>query len=122
MVHGEVQRTEKISRGTTSRDEPARTRIRDVGMRRFAPLLTLLAVFVLGGALIALNTLGDPGNENGQPRAAADAAGATVAPAAAAPATSAPAAAAAPAPAAPAAAQKAYAGRSSGNEVTVAIA
>ncbi|HEY0813368.1 MAG TPA: hypothetical protein VGE11_08785 [Pseudonocardia sp.] len=89
-------------------------------MRRFAPLLTLLAVFVLGGALIGLNALGDPGNKNGQPSPAADAVGATVAPAAAAP-TSAPAPAAAT-PAPPAVAQKAYAGRSSGNEVTVAIA
>ena len=93
-------------------------------MRRYAPLLTLLAVLVLGGALLALNVLGDPGNKNGQPSPAAGAAGATVAPAAAAPPTSAPppAATAPPAAAAPAVAQKAYAGRSSGNEVTVAVA
>lgn len=93
-------------------------------MRRFAPLLTLLAVLVLGGALLALNVLGDPGNKNAQPSPAADAAGPAVATVAAAPPTSAPppAATAAPAPAAPAVAQKAYAGRSSGNEVTVAIA
>ncbi|HEX5811851.1 MAG TPA: hypothetical protein VFY38_07120 [Pseudonocardia sp.] len=82
-------------------------------MRRFAPLLTLLAVVVLGGALLTLNLLGDPGNQNAQPAAAA-------------PATSAPPAAAVAPPsaqaAAPAAAEKAYAGRSSGNEVTLAIA
>jgi hypothetical protein len=98
-------------------------------MRRYAPLLTLLAVLVFGGAVFALNVLGDPGNKNGQPSPAADAAGPTVATAAAAPPTSAPPpaataapAAAPPAAAAPAVAQKAYAGRSSGNEVTVAIA
>ena len=97
-------------------------------MRRFAPLLTLLAVVVLGGALFALNILGDPGNKNGRPSPAVDAASAT---AAAPPPTSAPpaggaggATAAAPtaAPAPPAVAEKAYAGRSSGKEVTVAIA
>lgn len=90
-------------------------------MRRFAPLLTLLAVVVLGGALFAVNILGDPGNKNAQPSAAVDAASAT---AAAPPATAAAPAAptATPAPAAPAVAEKAYAGRSSGNEVTVAIA
>ncbi len=87
-------------------------------MRRFAPLLTLLAVVVLGGALFTLNILGDPGSKNAQPSAAAGAAPATAA--VAAPPTSAPAA--APAAEAPAVAEKAYAGRSSGNEVTVAIA
>lgn len=88
-------------------------------MRRFAPLLTLLAVLVLGGALLALNVLGDPGNKNAQPSAAPAAAGPTVATAAAAPPTTAP----PPVKAAPpVVAQKAYAGRSSGNEVTVAIA
>lgn len=88
-------------------------------MRRFAPLLTLLAVLVLGGALLALNVLGDPGNKNAQPSAAPAAAGPTVATVAAAPPTTAP----PPVKAAPpVVAQKAYAGRSSGNEVTVAIA
>jgi hypothetical protein len=101
--------------------EPRRDHIREDCMRRYAPLLTLLAVLVLGGALLALNVLGDPGNKNGKPSAVAGAAAPTVATAAAAPPTSAapPASAAA---AAPAVAQKAYAGRSSGNEVTVAIA
>jgi hypothetical protein len=89
-------------------------------MRRFAPLLTLLAVVVLGGALFALNILGDPGSKNAQPSAAVGAASAGAA--VAAPPTAAPPAAAAPAAEAPAVAEKAYAGRSSGNEVTVAIA
>jgi hypothetical protein len=92
-------------------------------MRRFAPLLTLLAVVVLGGAIFTLNVLGDPGNRTA--KATPVASGATPAPDAAAP-TAAPTAAAAPAPAppaaAPAVAEKAYAGRSAGNEVTVAIA
>jgi hypothetical protein len=88
-------------------------------MRRFAPLLTLLAVAVLGGALLALNVLGNPANQAGKPAPAA----AAPAPApAAAPPTTAPAPPASDAPAAPAVAEKAYAGRSAGNEVTVAIA
>jgi hypothetical protein len=89
-------------------------------MRRFAPLLTLLAVAVLGGALLTLNVLGDPANRAAQPTAAAGsvpAAAAAPTPAPAPPPTSAP-----PAAKAPAAAEKAYAGRSAGNEVTVAIA
>jgi hypothetical protein len=84
-------------------------------MRRFAPLLTLLAVAVLGGALLTLNMVGNPANQAAKPAAS------EAAPVAAAPATAAapPASAAA---AAPAVAEKAYAGRSAGNEVTVAIA
>jgi hypothetical protein len=92
-------------------------------MRRFAPLLTLLAVAVLGGALLTLNVLGDPANQTAQPTAAAGsepAAAAAPTPAPAPPPTSAPPA--APAGEAPAVAEKAYAGRSAGNEVTVAIA
>ena len=82
-------------------------------MRRFAPLLTLLAVAVLGGALLTLNVVNSPANSTGTPSAAAPSQPAV---AAAPPATSAP-------PAAPAAVEeKAYAGRSAGNEVTVAIA
>ena len=85
-------------------------------MRRFAPLLTLLAVAVLGGALLTLNVVNSPTNATGTPSAAA---------------ASQPAVAAAPPPAAPPATvrprgarrpEKAYAGRSAGNEVTVAIA
>ena len=36
-------------------------------MRRFAPLLTLLAVAVLGGALLTLDVLGNPANQTAQP-------------------------------------------------------
>ena len=85
-------------------------------MRRFAPLLTLLAVAVLGGALLTLNVVNSPANSTGTPSAAA-----APQPAAAAQAPAAPPATSAP-PAAPAVAEKAYAGRSAGNEVTVAIA
>ncbi len=86
-------------------------------MSRFAPLLTLLAVAVLGGALFTLNVVNSPANSTGTPSAAAAPQPAVVAapPPAAPPATSAP-------PAAPTVAEKAYAGRSAGNEVTVAIA
>jgi hypothetical protein len=84
-------------------------------MRRFAPLLTLLAVAVLGGALLTLNVVNSPANSTGTPSAAAPQPAAAAPPPAAPPATSAP-------PAAPAVAEKAYAGRSAGNEVTVAIA
>ncbi len=85
-------------------------------MRKFAPLLTLLAVVVLGGALFAVNVLGNPGNQAAQPAAASEtraAAAPTPAPVAPPPASAAP---------APAVGEKAYAGRSAGNEVTVAIA
>ena len=86
-------------------------------MRRFAPLLTLLAVAVLGGALLTINVVNSPTTATGTPAAAAASQPAVAAapPPAAPPATSAP-------PAAPAVAEKAYAGRSAGNEVTVAIA
>lgn len=90
-------------------------------MKRYGPLLTLLVVAVLGGLLFVVNRAGDPAN-NTTPAAAA-----ATAPAAAAATTTPKAPPAAPTtttPAAPAAAavQRAYAGRSSGNEVTVAIA
>ena len=86
-------------------------------MSRFAPLLTLLAVAVLGGALFTLNVVNSPANSTGTPSAAAASqqAAAAAPPPAAPPATSAP-------PAAAAVAEKAYAGRSAGIEVTVAIA
>ena len=84
-------------------------------MSRFAPLLTLLAVAVLGGALFTLNVVNSPANSTGTPSAAAPSQPAAAPPPAAPPATSAP-------PAAAAVAEKAYAGRSAGNEVTVAIA
>ncbi|GEC19091.1 hypothetical protein PHY01_13740 [Pseudonocardia hydrocarbonoxydans] len=78
-------------------------------MTRYAPLLTLGAVAVLGGVLFAVDVLNDPAQAPPAPAAAA-------APAAA------PAAEAPPAPEAPAVAEAVWAGRSSGDEVTVAIA
>src|SRR6185503_14032415 len=95
--------------------EPRRARIREVDMSRFAPLLTLLAVAVLGGALFTLNVVNSPANSTGTPSAATASLPPAAPPPAAPPATSAP-------PAAAAVAEKAYAGRSAGNEVTVAIA
>src|SRR5690242_19950607 len=98
--------------------EPRSARIREVDMRSFGPLLTLLAVAVLGGALLTLDTVTDPTVKTGTPSAASPAPVAAPGPAAS-PATSAP---PAPAQKAPVVAQEAYAGRSAGNEVTVAIA
>ncbi|MBV9920968.1 MAG: hypothetical protein JOY78_08990, partial [Pseudonocardia sp.] len=79
----------------------------------------LLAVAVLGGALLTLDMLGNPANQAAKPAPAASAAAA--APVAAPPST-APAPPASSAAATPAVAEEAYAGRSAGNEVTVAIA
>ena len=87
-------------------------------MRRFAPLLTLLAVAVLGGALLTLNVVDRP-RERDRPATAAAASQPAVA---AAPPPAAPPADQRAARPAPAVAEKAYAGRSAGNEVTVAIA
>jgi hypothetical protein len=81
-------------------------------MKRHGPLLTLLAVALLGGGLFAAAAVKNP---SAQPTAAE-------APPAAAPAEVAPAPPAAPAAAPPVVAEKAYTGRSSGDEVTVAIA
>jgi hypothetical protein len=80
-------------------------------MKRYAPLLTLAVVAVLAGTLLAVNIATTP-------TAGEAAAVATTAPAAAAEPTPTPEPAAAP----PAVAEKVYAGRSSGNEVTVAVA
>jgi hypothetical protein len=89
-------------------------------MRKFAPFLTLLAVAVLGVALLAANIKRDPANQQQDVTAAA---GATAPdPAVPPPATAAPATVPPPPEAPQAVAQKAYAGRSSGNEVTVAVA
>ncbi len=85
-------------------------------MKRFAPLLTLAAVAVLAGSLLAINVATTP--TSGEAAAVASTAPA----AAAAPAPAATEAAAAPTTAPPAVAQKVYAGRSAGNEVTVAVA
>jgi hypothetical protein len=99
-------------------------------MKKYAPLATLVAVVLLGGALLVANMLSDPANRTtavaeAPAPAAAPASVATVAAppsewAAAASAASAPPA--AEPPAAPVVTEKAYTGRSSGNEVTVAIA
>ena len=86
-------------------------------MKKYAPLATLVAVVLLGAGLLVVNMLSNPANQT-------TTAATTGAPSAVAAAPSEPAAAApesAPA-AAPAVAEKAYTGRSSGNEVTVAIA
>lgn len=82
-------------------------------MKRLGPLLTLLAVVVLGATLFTVNSAGNPAS---QPAAAVGAAP----PAGAAP--TAEAAAPTAAAVAPAVAEKAYAGRTSGNELTIAIA
>jgi hypothetical protein len=78
-------------------------------MARFAPLTTLAAVAALGGALLLANTL----QTAPAPVSAAELSAAPAAPASAA---------GPPAAAAPAVAERVYAGRSAGNEVTVAIA
>lgn len=77
-------------------------------MKRYAPLLTLVAVVVLGVALLTVNSLNNPANQQAAQAGAAAPAAAAEPPA--------------PAVAPPAVAEKAYAGRSAGNEVTVAIA
>lgn len=85
-------------------------------MKKLAPpLLTLVAVAVLGAGLLTFNVVTNPANQQAAAPAAAG-------PPAAEPQAAAPAP-AAPAPAEPpAVAELVYAGRSSGNEVTVAIA
>ena len=80
------------------------------------PLLTLVAVVVLGAGLLTFNTVTNPASQ--QTAAPAEAAG----PPAAEPQAAAPAEPAAPAVEPPTVAELVYAGRSSGNEVTVAIA
>jgi hypothetical protein len=83
-------------------------------MKRYAPLLTLAVVAVLAGTLLAINVATTP--TAGQAAAVATT---TTAPAAAETTTD---PAVAPTTAPPAVAEKVYAGRSSGNEVTVAVA
>ncbi|GAA3242696.1 hypothetical protein GCM10017691_46970 [Pseudonocardia petroleophila] len=82
-------------------------------MNRSAPLLTLGAVAVLGGALLAVDVLTDPGAAAPVPAAAA-APAAVPEPAVPEPAV------AEPEP--PAVVESVWAGRSAGNEVTVAVA
>lgn len=83
-------------------------------MTRYAPLLTVGAVAVLGGALFFVNSVADPANQPAADLAAA----APAAPTAEVPAPEPTAA----AEVAPAVVETVWAGRSSGNEVTVAIA
>lgn len=92
-------------------------------MKRYAPLLTLLAVAVLGGVLFVLNVANDPANRPpAAPAAAPSAAPTTVDLAQAAGPTTTTIDLSKLAPAADTPPEKAYAGRSAGNEVTVAIA
>lgn len=90
-------------------------------MKKLAPpLLTLVAVAVLGAGLLTFNVVTNPANQQAAaPAAAAGPPAAEPAPAAPAPVAPAP---AEPAVEPPAVAELVYAGRSSGNEVTVAIA
>jgi hypothetical protein len=95
-------------------------------MRRYGPLLTVLVVAVVGAVLFIANSAGNPANQPAAAAvvaaspAAAPSAGATPSPAAAAAAATPPAA--TPAAAAPVVAQKAYAGRTAGREMTIAVA
>jgi hypothetical protein len=97
-------------------------------MNRYSPIVTLLAVVLLGAGLLGVNVVGNPGetasdfsggtrDETGAPagQAAAALPGGGPLPAAPAPVP-------ADAPAAPAVVEKAYTGRSAGDEVTVAVA
>jgi hypothetical protein len=84
-------------------------------MKRFAPILTLLVVAALGAVLLVVNSLSAPAAPN---LAAAASAPSSVAVEPAAPPPPEP----SPTPAPPIVAEKAYTGRSSGNEVAVAIA
>lgn len=86
-------------------------------MKRYAPLLTLIAVAVLGVALLTITSVSNPANRTAADQAAVPA---TQEPAADAPAPDAPAADAAAAE--PVVAEKAYAGRTADRRFTVAIA
>ncbi|MGD9529293.1 MAG: hypothetical protein AB7V44_21190, partial [Pseudonocardia sp.] len=79
-------------------------------MKRYAPLLTLVAVVILGAALFTLSSINNPANQ------AAEQAQAAAPPP--------PAEAAPPAPAVepPVVVEKAYAGRSADRRMTIAIA
>jgi hypothetical protein len=84
-------------------------------MKKYAPLLTLAVVAVLAGTLLAINVATTPTSGEAASVAATTAAAAAAE-------TPAPAATPEPAATPPAVAEKVYAGRSSGNEVTVAVA
>ncbi len=85
-------------------------------MKRYAPILTLVVVAALGAVLLVVNSLAAPVPQ-GVAAAVPAASDATVEPA-----PPPPPPAQEPAPAPPVVAEKAFAGRSSGNEVTVAVA
>lgn len=86
-------------------------------MKRYAPLLTLVAVAILGVALLTINSLSNPAN-TGAAQVGAAAPPVAGAPPAAAP----PAAGEVPAAEAPVVVEKAYAGRTDNRKLTVAIA
>jgi hypothetical protein len=91
-------------------------------MKKYAPLATLVAVVLLGAGFLVVNILGNPDNQKTQATGRTTSAGPVVAgPTAPAPAAE-PTPQPPPEPAAPVVAEKAYTGRSSGNEVTVAVA
>jgi hypothetical protein len=79
-------------------------------MKRYAPLLTLVAVVILGAALFTLSSINNPANQAAEQAQAA----APPPPAEAAPPP--------PAVAPPVVAEKAYAGRSTDRRMTIAIA
>ena len=100
-------------------------------MNRYSPIVTLLAVVLLGAGLLGVNVVNNPGETASE--ATGETAGGTGAPAGQAaaalpgapplPAAEPPPVPAADAPAAaPAVGEKAYTGRSAGDEVTVAVA
>jgi hypothetical protein len=96
-------------------------------MNRYSPIVTLLAVVLLGAGLLGVNVVSNPGEtaseSSGGTGAPAGQAAAGLPEAAPLPAAPAPPVPAPDAPAAaPAVAEKAYTGRSAGDEVTVAVA
>jgi len=88
-------------------------------MKRYAPILTLLVVAALGAVLLVVNAFSAPGANVAATTPVASSAAVEPAPVAEpVPPPPPP----TPAPPPPVVAEKAYAGRSSGNEVTVAVA
>jgi hypothetical protein len=84
-------------------------------MKKFAPLLTLAAVAALGAVLLVANSVTGPTQQTVAATAATPSSAAVVAVAPPAPPPP-------PTPPPPVVVEKAFAGRSSGNEVTVAVA
>jgi hypothetical protein len=100
-------------------------------MNRYSPIVTLLAVVLLGAGLLGVNVVSNPSGTPGETASeSSDGTGAPAGQAAAGRAEAAPRPAAEPPPvptgdapaAGPAVAEKAYTGRSAGDEVTVAVA